>query len=247
MSLKQIWAVLHGSSIWADFARSEFSSAHLDDSLTPFPSAMGKDMFFKAKTVISAHSRWFHCDGTNKDFFWDVWCGSQPLIQISLPRLPSCSLRSVLQDPLHEAWAHLPTRALECRAMLLQLPLHDGKDLCVWTESSDRIFSLKSAFHCVRQRAVHRPAISKLWSSHFSPRAAILTWHILHRAVAVDVLIQSCGIPLPSRCSCCSTNPQAESMDHLLLSGELTASVWGFFWPLFDDRCRAASSVTILC
>ncbi|GAV86744.1 hypothetical protein CFOL_v3_30170 [Cephalotus follicularis] len=44
----------------------------------------------------------------------------------------------------------------------------------------------------------------------------------------MDKNIQQRGISLASKCSCCS-NPNIESLEHLLFQGEVGTNIWGYF------------------
>ena len=55
----------------------------------------------------------------------------------------------------------------------------------------------------------------------------------LQNAMAVDVNIHTRAIPFVSRCNCCA-EPQVESLDHLLLYGDLGKKVWSFFASVFN-------------
>ncbi|GAV68417.1 zf-RVT domain-containing protein [Cephalotus follicularis] len=59
-------------------------------------------------------------------------------------------------------------------------------------------------------------------------RIAFFLWKAVFNAISVDTNIQQRGIPMASKCSCCS-NPNTESLDHLLFQGEVGTNIWDYF------------------
>lgn len=53
-------------------------------------------------------------------------------------------------------------------------------------------------------------------------------WKLAHNALAVDANVIRLGIPIVSKCICCS-RPLVESLPHLFWSGDLAKQVWQFF------------------
>lgn len=92
--------------------------------------------------------------------------------------------------------------------------------------SSSGHFSTRSAYRMVSSSGVPDPSLKVLWRSGLPTRAALFTWRVLCSAVPVDEEIINCGIVMPSKCVCCTQSPAVETLEHLLIVGEMAQSMW---------------------
>ncbi|MQM18656.1 hypothetical protein Taro_051651 [Colocasia esculenta] len=69
-----------------------------------------------------------------------------------------------------------------------------------------------------------------LWSRDIPLKWSILAWHLVKGCVLTDEVLTGCGIPLCSKCSCCSI-PSVESSTHLFFTSDVANDVWN---SLFD-------------
>ncbi|MQM04161.1 hypothetical protein Taro_036955 [Colocasia esculenta] len=96
----------------------------------------------------------------------------------------------------------------------------------------------------VRNHGIIRLLLQKIWHHRFSRRASIFSWLILHRAVPVDDRIAECGVPLPSRCSCCRS-PQVEDLNHLFVFSDLAKDLWQWFSPFLQAGIDTNMNISI--
>ncbi|GAV67199.1 zf-RVT domain-containing protein [Cephalotus follicularis] len=67
-----------------------------------------------------------------------------------------------------------------------------------------------------------------IWNAFIPTRIAFFIWKAVFNGISVDKNIQQRGISLASKCTCCS-NPNIESLEHLLFQGEVGTNTWGYF------------------
>lgn len=99
----------------------------------------------------------------------------------------------------------------------------------------------------VRLQGAHCPPLKKIWSIHYPSHASVFAWRLLFQAVPVDNLIKHRGICLPSKCVCCITSHQEETLNHLFIHGHIAASLWSFFMPFFTSICRTSEDIVTRC
>lgn len=72
-SVKMLWNIIHGSSLWSIYARQRFLKAHLASSRIAFPAGLPMKVFKQARDIILDNSRWFTGSGDLIDFLRDNW------------------------------------------------------------------------------------------------------------------------------------------------------------------------------
>ncbi|MQL84753.1 hypothetical protein Taro_017264 [Colocasia esculenta] len=169
---------------------------------------------------------WVLGNGASIKFLDDVWIGKKPLKEsLSSTFLePSPTIREVLLDQNHHLCSIIPHD-------LDQLQLSSHKDICVLAATNKGTFTLKSAYDQVRSHGVKHSPFYRIWHRHFSRRASMFSWLLLHRAVPVDDHIAECGINLPSHCCCCR-RPHVEDMNHLFVHSDLAKGLWLWVSPV---------------
>ncbi|MQL95219.1 hypothetical protein Taro_027882 [Colocasia esculenta] len=78
------------------------------------------------------------------------------------------------------------------------LRLINQDDRCVWTASTDGMFTTSSAYDLLAMHGVKRTQLAHLWHPAFYRRTAIFAWNLLYRAVPVDSRISDQGVPMVS-------------------------------------------------
>ena len=94
--------------------------------------------------------------------------------------------------------------------------------------ASDGVFSVKSAWKVISTITCMNSKKKWVWSVLLPTKMSLFLRWIPWNVVAVDVNVQSRSIRLVSKCNCC-VHSQVETLDHLLLQGELGTNVWLFF------------------
>lgn len=110
LAAKALWNIIHGSSLWSNYARRRFIKSHFADCTQPFPAGMPTAVFKQAKDLITSNCRWIVGNGDSIDFLRDNWTGNGSLLSLApnydnsgLRGLPLASVREVIQDPHHPA------------------------------------------------------------------------------------------------------------------------------------------------
>lgn len=80
LAVKRVWTIMHGDSLWSQYARQRFIKSSLFDCSKPFRAGMPLGVFQKAKDLILNNSRWLVGDRNKIDFWKDNWVGNGPLM-----------------------------------------------------------------------------------------------------------------------------------------------------------------------
>ncbi|MQL90499.1 hypothetical protein Taro_023090 [Colocasia esculenta] len=210
-----------------------------DGRLLTHPFGIRKRLFVAAYEVVMQNTRWVLGNGSRIRFLDDVWFGELPIRETASYALqePSPSVREVFTDLNHLLRHPIPQD-------VTQLHLFPHEDLCVWAPNSQGKFTIRSAYEQVRTHGIIRQPLQKIWHHHFSRRASIFSWLILHRAVPVDDRIAECGVLLPSRCSCCRS-PQVEDLNHLFVFSDLTKDLWQWISPFLQAGLDTNMNISI--
>ncbi|KAL9685150.1 hypothetical protein QQ045_022597 [Rhodiola kirilowii] len=101
-----------------------------------------------------------------------------------------------------------------------------------WLGSTDGSFSAKEVKNQLHSPQRLDKALSKIWQKWIPPKISVFLWRLKHNALATDDRVQWCGIPLVSKCRCC-TSPCVESLNHLFISGETAVWLWNLGHKVF--------------
>lgn len=119
----------------------------------------------------------------------------------------------------------------------------------VWMDSGSGSFTTKSAWDVIRQKvrlsSFETTALQQLWHPSVPKKLSFFTLRAIYKSIPVDTAIQKLGIPFASACHCC-LQPSEESVDHLLLSGDLAVRVWSYFADLLNIQ-SLPQSVLLRC
>ena len=119
------------------------------------------------------------------------------------------------------------------------------EDRLVWTSATDGKFSIKSTWNLINTSIRVVCQRKWIWSILLPSKMFLFLWRISWNAVTVDANVQSRMVSLASKCSCCSES-QVETMDHLLLHGDLGRQVWCYFATILKVGLQNDISSTIL-
>ncbi|XP_042969042.1 uncharacterized protein LOC122301720 [Carya illinoinensis] len=122
-------------------------------------------------------------------FWYDKWRDNGPLIN-ELP-LVGQPLMKIKECRLSDGW---DVNLLENLVGLenvddilvsLSGP-NSGKDVLVWTQSEEGLFSVQSAWQCIRVRGNSFEWHSWIWHNSLPLKMSIIFWKVWHRALIVD-------------------------------------------------------------
>lgn len=137
-----------------------------------------------------------------------------------------------------EAWMEV-----QAKNIILNL----NADRIIWTANPSGKFSLSSAWEKIRGRATQFYFGKFYWHKHYPTMISIFLWKLLHKALPTDVAIKRKGVPLVSKCACCTQSPQAENATHFFATSEIGAvQVWRKIFGLMDEPYHDYSLAQIL-
>lgn len=243
--VKLIWLAAVSNSLWAQFVRNKYlKGSHVSDCVYPFPAGIRKSDFDRAKGLLLEGFRMSVRNGNNTNFLKDHWFRIPLTVSDSYSSdLSHCTVREVLTDHSHPVWSILSDEAVIQE--LKSFTLLEGDDIPVWAFTDSGDLSVKSVYRQWKKHVILLSPVDgsiKLLSNKLPPRAGLYCWKLIHKAVPIDSRLQSMGIEIVSRCSCCLGNNAVEDFDHLFLFSELAVALWNSINPLLADyRYRSGS------
>ncbi|MQM12600.1 hypothetical protein Taro_045520 [Colocasia esculenta] len=103
------------------------------------------------------------------------------------------------------------------------LTTYNSQDTWIWCPTQDGHFSTKSVRSILTTEADQQWAI--LWAPYIPTKWSVLVWRIILNAMPVDGTVKEQGIPLVSKCYCCS-NPHEETTLHLFFKSAIVVQIW---------------------
>ena len=101
----------------------------------------------------------------------------------------------------------------------------EGQDVLVWKNDIAGNFNTKSAWNCIRVRVPVLPWAHWIWHAILPKKISIMMWKATNNCLAVDEKIRLAGIPIVSKCNCCSVG-HLEDLNHILCTGEFARQIW---------------------
>lgn len=100
-----------------------------------------------------------------------------------------------------------------------------GDDVLVWMPTRDGKFSSTLAWDIIRVRSPRTPKMSWIWHNLLPKTVLDCVWKARYNCLHVDENIRVAGIPIVSKCNCC-TSSHCELRDHVLCSSKFAVSLW---------------------
>lgn len=107
--------------------------------------------------------------------------------------------------------------------------LSDSGDQLFWTGTYSGLFSFCSAWEMVRRKKLGTFLSKNIWHPTLPLKISVFMWKLMHKGIAVDLLVQRKGVSLVSKCNCCCNVSDMESINHLFLQGDITKLMWKYF------------------
>ncbi|KAL0283419.1 UNVERIFIED_CONTAM: putative ribonuclease H protein [Sesamum radiatum] len=124
-----------------------------------------------------------------------------------------------------------------------QVPFDDERtDLPHWKLSGDGTFTIKSTWNSFRQARTALQLFKEIWCPFVTPTMSIFLWRLLNDKIPVDQKIQSKGIQLASKCTCCNN---IETLSHVFLDGPEISKVWEFFARKLNVILPSTKNITL--
>lgn len=118
------------------------------------------------------------------------------------------------------------------------------QDRFIWIHTNSGDFSVATASSIIHNRREPGFPYHLLWHSFLPKKISFLARCALFHRLPVDTEIQGLGIPLASKCTCCST-PHIESITHILITGAQASSTWSYFASALEVPIHPADSLII--
>ncbi|MQM13529.1 hypothetical protein Taro_046455 [Colocasia esculenta] len=208
--------------------------------------AADRRLWKHAAQLIQDNHRIISMDAKSAGYFWfDVWTGDTPL-EAYIPEdkwrdMPNkiCTIQQAFSNP---EGVHLQAAFLHCPIHLLAQFLinNDDENTWIWCPNTDGKFSTKSVWLLLQPETSQKWAA--LWSPYIPLKWSILLWRMIQNLLPVDETVKGKGVPLCSKCSCCS-NHQEESLIHLFFSSNIATQVWADLSLLLQFKNSEISDV----
>ncbi|XP_035546099.1 uncharacterized protein LOC118348474 [Juglans regia] len=221
------WNLLTQDSLWANFFKYKYcKGSHVTLVDNRKGSLLWKSIINMVPKVLS-HAWWCVKDG-QVSCWRDPWLKSGPLVascdisaQSSL-KVRECRIQNgwdvdLLKDLVGES---------KLEEILDGLGEHkEGAYVLIWKPNLNGDFSSKSAWDCIRVRAPKSKWVSWIWHSALPKKYSVTIWKALNSSLSLVEQISSLGIPLVSKCECC-TQGCMKDQDHVLATGMITIEIW---------------------
>ncbi|KAJ0095450.1 hypothetical protein Patl1_15067 [Pistacia atlantica] len=126
-----------------------------------------------------------------------------------------------------------------------------GTDITICKPDIKGDFMSTSAWDLIRVKGTEHVGMDWIWHHLLPKKISVCMWKACFNGLALDSQVQSLGIPLASRCNCCTLG-HTESLNHVLCNGSIAAEVWktaaitlgidhvyGLSWWSTMSRCKA--------
>ena len=232
-SLKLWWRFRSQSSLWANFLLHKYCGGKFPSmSKVSIHDSPTWKRLCRIQTTAEEHIFWSLGNGVIS-FWHDHW-----LHEGSLQDLLHSEVSS--PEPVSWYWQQnnwdLSKLSMVLPPYICQIvaatPINYGhKDQPLWKPSADGSFSLKSAWHLIREKGQRQVLYKKLWSPVILPTISIFLWRLLKDWIPTDDRMQRKGFSLASKCWCCE---DSETFQHLFFSSCKAKAVWHHFACLFN-------------
>ncbi|KAF6160104.1 hypothetical protein GIB67_018884, partial [Kingdonia uniflora] len=215
------------NSTWASFFRRKYT-INGEPRLRNGDSIIWKQMKGLLATV-DANTTWSLGKG-EMSFWFDNWTGEGRFSELlNLECMQQIKVKNAVVNNNNCNWQQLehdiPTHWKQ--TLSHKFFLNEDDDAPLWGPSEKGDFTIKSAWNFwLREEELH-DRMKWIWHHIISTKIQIFSWKAWKKIITVDELIQQ-RIPLVSRCCCCNIGI-TETLNHLLVQGEMAATVWAHF------------------
>ncbi|XP_042956358.1 uncharacterized protein LOC122292186 [Carya illinoinensis] len=227
LHMKLAWRLVTGHSLWADFFRGKYVRGNHLSLLEPNKGTRLWKSIVRSIPDVLNNSKWLVRDG-NISFWHDNWVEGGPLSNLypvfeqPLLKIKDCRLDNGWDVPLMERLVGSQKAADLCNFLARR---KEGQDVLIWLNDKAGNFTTKSAWDCIRVRASPLDWADWIWHKNLPKKVSIMMWKAHHNCLSVDAKIKNVGVPLASKCHCCSRG-RMEDLNHVLCTGEVARQVW---------------------
>ncbi|KAL9676494.1 hypothetical protein QQ045_004708 [Rhodiola kirilowii] len=217
---KLAWRCMESTQLWGRYMRSRHPSSQGSHTWTVIKKLL-PNLKSQAKWIIGVAK--ISC----LDFCW--------LYDVKPPDdLKWLPLHAILtNEERHEALLEILSD--RGKSDLHQIIMSDKPDQLFWMRSVDGKLNPKNYCLCLTSPKAIHPKLSRIWYHRLPPRISVFLWKLFHGALATDDCIQKCGIPISSKCRCC-THPKSENIHHVFVESETAQLVWSHGLKLLNIR-----------
>ncbi|KAL9670846.1 hypothetical protein QQ045_008405 [Rhodiola kirilowii] len=121
------------------------------------------------------------------------------------------------------------------REIFANIQFNDQTDKLSWRGSPEGKFTAKAYYNYKRRNMPKSKLFDNIWQSWIPPKLSGLVWKLWCRGLSTDDAISRLGIPVTSRCRCCS-QPSKESANHLFIGSDVAKTTWKFLSMIFGKK-----------
>ncbi|KAL0407597.1 UNVERIFIED_CONTAM: putative ribonuclease H protein [Sesamum radiatum] len=238
------WRFRNQQSLWSHFLLNKYCrGTHPVVAKPSYNASANWKRLCRSREKAEPHIFWSIGKG-EVSFWFDNWTGERALCYLlgeqdhtTLPVNHFWKDKSWDTDKLKEL---LPSRLVHG---ISQVPFDDERtDLPHWKLSGDGTFTIKSTWNSFRQARTALQLFKEIWCPFVTPTMSIFLWRLLNDKIPVDQKIQSKGIQLASKCTCCNN---IETLSHVFLDGPEISKVWEFFARKLNVILPSTKNITL--
>ncbi|CAM8923331.1 unnamed protein product [Rhodiola kirilowii] len=218
---KVAWRFLLNESFWAKFSRNKYLNKSrkpgIWSSVMPLVDSLKRESFWnigRGDTLISHFCEWLEYPTPKAANLWTI--------------------HDIINDEgkRNKISSWLPDFT---RNILPNIHLNDQPDRLCWRGSPDGTFTAKTFYNNIRRNKPKSKLFDNIWQIWIPPKLSGIVWKLWRSGIPTDEDIAKLGIPIVSKCRCCSL-PNKESSLHLFVFSDVAKGIWKFLSMIFGKR-----------
>lgn len=239
---KQCWRIMTSpNSLMVRILKKKyFPNCDFMSASNSSPSSYTWRSILAARDILKRGVRWVVGNGESIDIWKDPWVPTVPGFKVQPQHSDNDKpqLVSELIDQNGPKWREEvieeyfnPQDAREI--WKIPIPQHDNADILRWHYTKNGLFSVRSAYHVVKQEDYDMGSCSNgnasrfwhvIWKLQLPQKIKNFAWRVLHNSLAVGSNLKRRGINHDPMCSQCGENE--EDVDHTLRKCSLAQTIW---------------------
>lgn len=235
------WRIIHDrDSLWARILRHKYKVGDIQDSswmtAKSTCSSTWRSVQMGIREVVLLGLRWVLGDGREAQLWTNKWLGDKPLVDIVTRELPMVEATAYARDLWNDGtgWDFSridPFVSNETRLQLMAVVLDSftgAKDRLSWDESSDGVYTVRSAYSLLMRNSKPRPYMGsffeRVWKLVGPERVRLFLWLVIHQVIMTNVERQRRHLCSSGLCHVCKGGD--ETILHILRDSPAMEGIW---------------------